>query len=54
LLDAMLDRWEHMVIDEVIDRVEGDGGDDARAKLRRLFALAAERRVFRRGRARRP
>ena len=45
LLDAMLDTWEHMVIDDVIDRVEGDGGD-ARAKLRRLFALAAARRDF--------
>ena len=45
LLDAMLDTWEHMVIDDVIDRVEGDGGD-ARAKLRRLFALAAARREF--------
>ena len=45
LLDAMLDTWERMVIDDVIDRVEGDGGD-ARAKLRRLFALAAARRDF--------
>jgi AcrR family transcriptional regulator len=45
LLDAMLGTWERMVIDDVIDRVEGDGGD-ARAKLRRLFALAARRRDF--------
>jgi AcrR family transcriptional regulator len=45
LLDAMLDTWERTVIDDVIDRVEGAGGD-ARAKLRRLFALAAERRDF--------
>jgi AcrR family transcriptional regulator len=45
LLDAMLDTWERMVIDDVIDHVEGDGGD-ARAKLRRLFALAAARRDF--------
>jgi AcrR family transcriptional regulator len=45
LLDAMLGTWERMVIDDVIDRVEGDGGD-GRAKLRRLFALAAARRDF--------
>lgn len=45
LLDAMLGTWERMVIDDVIDRVEADGGD-ARAKLRRLFALAAARRDF--------
>jgi AcrR family transcriptional regulator len=38
LLDEMLDTWERTVLDEVIERVEGDGGD-ARAKLRRLFAL---------------
>jgi AcrR family transcriptional regulator len=43
LLDAMLDTWERMVIDDVIDQVEGDGGD-ARARLRRLFALAVARR----------
>ena len=36
----MLDTWERASIDEVIERVEGEGGD-ARAKLRRLFALAA-------------
>src|SRR5947199_8245282 len=40
LLEEMLDAWEHVVIDEVIDRVEAEGGD-ARDKLRRLFALAA-------------
>src|SRR5216117_2195540 len=39
LLEAMLDAWERVVIDEVIERVEGEAGD-ARAKLRRLFALA--------------
>ena len=38
LLDEMLDTWEQLVIDEAIERVEGEGGD-ARAKLRRLFAL---------------
>jgi AcrR family transcriptional regulator len=40
LLEEMLDSWERVVIDEVIDRVEGGGGD-GRAKLRRLFALAS-------------
>ncbi|HEX2086480.1 MAG TPA: TetR/AcrR family transcriptional regulator [Solirubrobacteraceae bacterium] len=40
LLDEMLEAWERIVIDEVIEHVEGEGGD-ARAKLRRLFALAA-------------
>jgi hypothetical protein len=40
LLEEMLDTWERMVIDEVIERVEADGGD-ARPRLRRLFALAA-------------
>jgi AcrR family transcriptional regulator len=39
LLDEMLDAWERVVIDEVIERVESEGGD-ARAKLQRLFALA--------------
>jgi AcrR family transcriptional regulator len=40
LLDEMLDAWERLVIDDVIERVEGKGGD-ARAKLRHLFALAS-------------
>jgi AcrR family transcriptional regulator len=40
LLEEMLDAWERTVIDEVIEPVEGEGGD-ARAKLRRLFALAS-------------
>jgi AcrR family transcriptional regulator len=44
LLEEMLDTWERVMVDEVIERVEsereGEGGD-ARAKLRRLFALAA-------------
>jgi AcrR family transcriptional regulator len=40
LLEEMLDAWERTVIDEVIERVEGEGGD-ARARLRRLFALAS-------------
>jgi AcrR family transcriptional regulator len=39
LLGEMLDAWERASVDEVIDRVEAGGGD-ARAKLRRLSALA--------------
>jgi AcrR family transcriptional regulator len=39
LLEEMLDAGERLVIDEVIERVERGGGD-ARAKLRRLSALA--------------
>lgn len=39
LLQEMLDTWERVVVDEVINLVEADGGD-ARAKLRRLFAIA--------------
>ena len=41
LLDEMLDRWERRGVDEVIERVESGGGD-ARAKLRRLSAIAGE------------
>lgn len=44
LLNEMLDQWERVMVDEVIERVEEDEpGDDARAKLRRLFALASDR-----------
>lgn len=39
LLAEMLDHWERDVIDDVIARVEEDGGD-ARARLRRLFEIA--------------
>ena len=39
LLEEMLDTWERVVSEDVIARVEADGGD-ARAKLRRLFAIA--------------
>lgn len=39
LLEAMLDTWERMLIDDVIERVEGEG--DARATLRQLFLLAS-------------
>lgn len=45
LLEEMLDTWERLVIDEVIGRVERGGGD-AKAKLRRLFALAASMDEF--------
>jgi AcrR family transcriptional regulator len=38
LLEEMLDAWERAGVDAVIERVEGGGGD-ARAKLRRLFAV---------------
>ncbi len=44
LLEEMLDEWERSMIDQVIERVESDGGD-ARAKLARLFALASSRRA---------
>ena len=40
LLAEMLDTWERVVLDEVIERVESGRGD-GRAKLRRLFKLAA-------------
>jgi AcrR family transcriptional regulator len=39
LLEEMLDSWEHVVVDEVIARVEEAAGD-ARVKLWRLFELA--------------
>jgi len=39
LLDAMLDAWEQEGVDDVIARVDADGGD-ARTRLRDLFALA--------------
>jgi AcrR family transcriptional regulator len=40
LLAELLDAWERASVDEVIERVESEGGD-ARAKLRRLSTLAA-------------
>src|SRR5215208_1852719 len=40
LLEEMLDAWERISVDEVIERVESEGGDTT-AKLRRLSALAA-------------
>ncbi|HEX2070442.1 MAG TPA: helix-turn-helix domain-containing protein [Thermoleophilaceae bacterium] len=39
LLAELLDAWEQVTVDEVIDRVEADGGD-AKRKLRRLSAIA--------------
>jgi AcrR family transcriptional regulator len=42
LLDEMLDAWERVFVDEVIDVVEREGGD-GRARLRSLFRLAGER-----------
>jgi AcrR family transcriptional regulator len=39
LLEEMLETWEHTLVDEVIDRVEHDGGNP-RSKLQHLFALA--------------
>jgi len=39
LLESMLDRWERAGVDDVIEQVEGGGGD-AREKLRRLFGIA--------------
>ena len=43
LLDGMLDTWEQLGVDRAIERVERDGGD-ARAKLRRLFAVSSSSR----------
>jgi AcrR family transcriptional regulator len=40
LLEDLLETWERASVDEVIERVESEPGD-ARAKLRRLSALAA-------------
>src|SRR5436305_7238523 len=40
LLEEILDMWERASVDEVIERIESEGGD-ARAKLRRLSTLAA-------------
>ncbi len=40
LLDEMLNTWERLVIDQVIESLEAEGGD-ARSKLRGLFALSS-------------
>ncbi|MEO7397567.1 MAG: helix-turn-helix domain-containing protein [Ilumatobacteraceae bacterium] len=42
LLEEMLNTWERRSIDEVIERVESEGGD-ARVKLRRAGALTFSR-----------
>jgi AcrR family transcriptional regulator len=39
LLEEILDTWERIGVDEVIERVEREGGD-TRAKLRRLSGIA--------------
>ncbi len=39
LLAAMLDTWERTSTEEIIQRVESEGGD-ANTRLRRLFALS--------------
>jgi AcrR family transcriptional regulator len=43
LLDELLDAWERISVDEVMESVEAGGGD-ARDKLRRLSLLAGARR----------
>lgn len=40
LLEAILDRWEEVSVDNVVERIEGVGGEGP-VKLRHLFALAA-------------
>ena len=45
LLEEMLDTWERKAIDEVLERVERQGGD-ARAKLRRAGALTFSRKLL--------
>jgi AcrR family transcriptional regulator len=45
LLDEMLDTWERRSIDEVIDRVEREGGG-AMAKARRAGALTFSRQLL--------
>ena len=45
LLDEMLDAWERMSIDEVLERVERKGGD-ARARVRLAGALTFSRELL--------
>jgi AcrR family transcriptional regulator len=42
LLEEILDTWERVSVDEVIERIETEGGD-AQARLWRLFELATSR-----------
>jgi AcrR family transcriptional regulator len=44
-LDELLDTWEHRSIDEVLERVEREGGD-ARAKVRRAGMLTFARELL--------
>jgi AcrR family transcriptional regulator len=44
LLEEMLDAWERVSVDDVIERVESEGGD-ARAELRRVFTLGSSREL---------
>ena len=41
-LEELLDTWERQSLDEVIERIESEGGD-ARARLRHLFAARLRR-----------
>jgi AcrR family transcriptional regulator len=43
LLDELLDAWERLGVDRVIERIESEGGD-SRAKLRQLYALTSSAR----------
>jgi len=45
LLEEMLDTWERKAIEEVLERVERQGGD-ARARLRRAGALTFSRELL--------
>jgi AcrR family transcriptional regulator len=45
LLEEMLDTWERATTEEVVERLEREGGD-ARAKLRRLLALTSSNVVM--------
>jgi AcrR family transcriptional regulator len=44
LLEEVLDRWERLSVDAVIERIEEEGGD-AKTKLRRLSKLAGSGEV---------
>lgn len=45
LLDALLETWEHRSTDEVLDRVESEGGD-ARDKVRKAGMLTFSRELL--------
>jgi AcrR family transcriptional regulator len=45
LLDEILDAWETLSVDDVIEKIEREGGD-ARSKLQRLSTLAASDEVL--------